>query len=235
MGWMDQFETIATHHPLLALLLAFAGGILASFTPCTYPMLPITVAFVGARSQGSKWRGFFLSSFYVFGLAVVYASLGAFAALTGKMFGALTSSPYVYLFIGNVCLFFALVMLDIIHMPQPTFMNRVRVGDLPCHDVFNCVLLGGASALVVTACTTPILGVLLTLVATRQEVVWGIALLFVFAYGMGILVIIVGTFTGLLTSLPRSGVWMSRVQKLFAFLMILVAEYFLIKTGEYWL
>jgi len=75
----------------------------------------------------------------------------------------------------------------------------------------------------------------LTLVATRQEVLWGIALLFVFAYGMGILVIIVGTFTGLLTSLPRSGVWMRRVQKLFAFLMILVAEYFFIKTGEYWL
>lgn len=235
MEWMDQFETIATQHPLLALVLAFFGGVLASFTPCTYPMLPITVAFVGARSQGSKWKGFFLSSFYVLGLAIVYAALGAFAALTGKMFGALTSSPYVYLFIGNVCLFFALVMLDIIHLPQPTFMSRMSVGDFPCHDAFNCVLLGGASALVVTACTTPILGVLLTLVATRQEVFWGIAMLFVFAYGMGILVIIVGTFTGLLTSLPRSGVWMRRVQKLFALLMILVAEYFLIKTGEYWL
>lgn len=235
MEWMGQFETIATQRPLLALVLAFLGGVLASFTPCTYPMLPITVAFVGARSQGSKWKGFFLSSLYVFGLAIVYAALGAFAALTGKMFGALTSSPYVYLFMGNICLLFALVMLDIIHLPQPTFMSRMSVGDFPCHDVFNCVLLGGASALVVTACTTPILGVLLTLVATRQEVLWGIALLFVFAYGMGILVIIVGTFTGLLTSLPRSGVWMRRVQKLFAFLMILVAEYFFIKTGEYWL
>jgi len=235
LAWMDQFEAIATQHPFLALALAFVGGVLASFTPCTYPMLPITVAFIGGRSQGSKWKGFILSSFYVFGLATVYAALGAFAALTGKMFGALTSSPYVYLFIGNICLIFALVMLDVIHMPQPTFMSRISVGDYPCHDVFNCVLLGGASALVVTACTTPILGVLLTLVATRRQVFWGIAMLFVFAYGMGILVIIVGTFTGLLTSMPRSGIWMRRVQKLFAILMILVAEYFLIKTGEYWL
>jgi len=235
LGWIEQFESIATHQPFLAILLSFVGGILASFTPCVYPMLPITVAFVGARAQGSKWRGFILSTFYVFGLAVVYSSLGAFAALTGRMFGAMTSSPYVYLFVGNICLFFALVMLDVIKIPQPTFLNRVRVGDLPCHDIFNCVLLGGASALVVTACTTPILGVLLTLVATRQEVLWGIAMLFVFAFGMGTLVIVVGTFTGLLTSMPRSGVWMNRVQKFFAVLMILVAQYFFIKTGEYWL
>jgi thiol:disulfide interchange protein DsbD len=95
--------------------------------------------------------------------------------------------------------------------------------------------MGGTSALVVTACTTPILGVLLTLVATRQQVLWGIALLFVFAYGMGTLVIIVGTFTGLLASLPRSGVWMRRVQKGFALLMLVAAEYFFIKTGEFWI
>ncbi len=235
MGWMQQFETIATQQPLVAVLLSFVGGILASFTPCMYPMLPITVAFVGARAQGSKWRGFFLSSLYVLGLATVYAVLGAFAALTGKMFGAMTSSPYINLFVGNVCLLFGLVMLDVIKLPHPTFLSRLRVGDLPGHDVINCLMLGGASALVVTACTTPILGVLLTLVATRQEVLWGIAMLFVFAYGMGIMVIIVGTFTGLLTSLPRSGIWMRRVQRFFGFVMILVAEYFFIKTGEFWL
>jgi cytochrome c-type biogenesis protein len=235
LGWIEQFETIAVQRPLMALALSFIGGLLASFTPCAYPMLPITVAFVGTRSRGSRWRGFVLSSFYVLGLALVYSALGAFAALTGKMFGAFTSNPYVNLALGNMCLIFALVMLDAIHLPQPAFLSRLRFGELPSHDVLNCLLLGGASALVVTACTTPVLGVLLALVATRQEIIWGTAMLFVFAYGMGVLVIIVGTFTGLLTSLPRSGVWMRRVQKLFALLMILVAEYFFIKAGEFWL
>jgi thiol:disulfide interchange protein DsbD len=75
----------------------------------------------------------------------------------------------------------------------------------------------------------------LTIVATRQEVIWGIGMLFAFAYGMGSLVILVGAFTGLLTSLPRSGVWMLRVQRFFGLLMVLAAEYFFIKTGEYWL
>ncbi|MGD9506417.1 MAG: thiol:disulfide interchange protein, partial [Syntrophobacteraceae bacterium] len=79
------------------------------------------------------------------------------------------------------------------------------------------------------------LGVLLTFVATGGNVIQGMSMLFAFAYGMGVLVILVGTFTGLLASIPRSGMWMNRVQKAFGLLMIIVAEYFLIRSGELWL
>ena len=87
----------------------------------------------------------------------------------------------------------------------------------------------------ISTCTTPVLGVLLTIVATQQDIFWGIGMLFAFSYGIGTLVILLGTFTGLLTSLPRSGIWMRRIQKAFGLLMILAAEYFFIKTGEFWL
>jgi len=235
LDWLSQFEMIAKEQPALGLLLSFAGGILASLTPCSYPMLPITVAFVGGKAHGSRWRGFVLSTFYVFGLAVVYSALGAFAALSGHLFGSFTGNRWTYLFMGNVCLIFGLAMLEAVPLTPPAFLNRLQVRDLPGHDILTSILLGGASALVVSTCTTPILAVLLTIVATKQNVVWGIGMLFTFAYGMGILVIFVGTFTGLLTSLPRSGMWMRRVQKCFGLLMILAAEYFLIKTGELWL
>lgn len=235
MEWMNQFEEIARIHPLLAIFLSFIGGVLAGFTPCTYPMLPITVAFIGNRAQGSRWKGFVFSSLYVLGLAIVYSSLGAFAALTGKLFGALTMNHWVYFFVANICILSGLAMLGIIPIRPPAFLTRVQVRQVGAHDVICCILMGGASALVVSACTTPILGVLLTLVATGGNVLWGISMLFAFAYGMGLLVIIVGTFTGLLASFPRSGIWMDRVQKFFAFLMILAGEYFLIKTGEFWI
>ena len=126
-------------------------------------------------------------------------------------------------------------MLDVVPMTPPAFLNRLKVKDLPGHDILTSIFLGGASALVVTTCTTPILGVLLTIVATRQDVIWGMSMLFAFSYGLGSLVIVVGTFTGLLAALPRSGIWMRRVQKSFGVLMILAAEYFFIKTGEFWL
>jgi len=235
LEWMAQFEEVARNSPLLAILMSFGGGVLASFTPCTYPMMPITVAFIGGKARGSKWRGFVLSSFYVLGLAIVYSALGAFAALSGQLFGALTSNRWTYLVVGNICLVFGLAMLDVVPMTPPAFLNRLKVKDLPGHDILTSIFLGGASALVVTTCTTPILGVLLTIVATRQDVIWGMSMLFAFSYGLGSLVIVVGTFTGLLAALPRSGIWMRRVQKSFGVLMILAAEYFFIKTGEFWL
>jgi cytochrome c-type biogenesis protein len=235
MEWISQFEGIARNSPVLALGLSFAGGVLASFTPCTYPMMPITVAFIGGKAKGSKRRGFILSVFYVLGMSIVYSSLGIFAALSGQLFGALTSSPWTYLLVGNICLFFGLVMLEAMPLSPPAFLNNWKVTDYAGHDIFTSIFLGGASALVVSTCTTPILGVLLAVVATKRDIVWGAGMLFAFSYGMGTLVIIVGTFTGLLASLPRSGVWMLRVQRGFGLIMILAAEYFLIKTGEFWI
>lgn len=235
MEWITQFEGIAREHPSLALLLAYIGGILASFTPCTYPMIPITVAFIGAKAHGSRWRGFILSFFYVLGLAVVYTALGAVAALTGELFGALTTNSWTYLLVGNLCLLFGLVMLEVLPLTPPAFLNRLQVRNIPGHDILSSVLLGGASALVVSTCTTPILGVLLTIVATRQDIVWGMGMLFCFSYGIGSLVIVIGTFAALLASLPRSGIWMRRIQKAFGLLMMVAAEYFFIKTGELWL
>lgn len=198
-------------------------------------MMPITVAFVGARAQDSRWKGFVLSFFYVVGLALVYSALGAIAAFTGGLFGALTTNRWTYLVVGNICLFFALSMLEVFPLRPPAFLNRIQIKNIPGHDVLSSFLLGGASALVVTTCTTPILGVLLTIVATKQNIVWGMSMLFAFSFGIGSLVILVGTFTGMLSSLPRSGLWMARIQKFFGLIMILAAEYFFIKTGEFWI
>ena len=76
------------------------------------------------------------------------------------------------------------------------------------------------------------LGVLLAFVAGKGNLLLGMSMLFVFAYGLGALVIVLGTFTGLLVSLPRSGPWLRIVQKIFGIVMIGAGEYFLIKMGE---
>ena len=127
MEWISQFEGIAISSPWLAIVLSFAGGVLASFTPCTYPMMPITVAFIGGKANGSKRKGFLLSVFYVLGMSIVYSALAVFAALTGQLFGSLTASPWVYLIVGNICLFFGLVMLEAVPLAPPGFLNNLKV------------------------------------------------------------------------------------------------------------
>ena len=115
---LSQFDTYLQNSLLASLVLAFAGGILASLTPCVYPMIPITAGVIGhANVGGSKGRGFILSLIYVTGMALTYAALGVFAAATGSFFGTINSSPWTFLIVGTVILLFGLTMLDLVLRP----------------------------------------------------------------------------------------------------------------------
>ncbi len=96
----------------------------------------------------------------------------------------------------------------------------------------SAVLTGAASGLVVGPCTAPALGAVLAYVGTHGHVLFGTSILFVFALGMGALMIVLGTFGGSLLALPRSGLWMVKVKKAFGIIMILIAEYLLIEAGQ---
>jgi len=228
---LGKFDVYLQGAPLLALLTAFAAGVLTSFTPCVYPLVPITVGIIGAKSASSRTKAFILSLLYVLGLAVVYAGLGIFAAMSGKLFGAVSTSKWTFLIVGNVFILFGLSMFDVISL-QFTMFQNVSAGTQRSRGLLTAFLFGGVSALVAGPCTTPVLGALLTYVASRQNVILGCSMLFLFALGMGFLLIIVGTFTGVLSSLPRSGGWMEKVKKGFGFLMLAIGEYFILKAGQ---
>jgi len=215
---------------LLAFVAAYLGGLVISFTPCTYPLIPVTIGIIGAQGASSKLRGFLLSLFYVLGLAVTYAALGAVAALSGRLFGQMQTTPLVYLIMANICLIMGLAMLDVfkISIPIPQRIMKYSTGK---KGFISSFLLGAASGFVIGPCTAPVLAVLLGYVALRTHLVMGIGLLFVFALGMGTLLILVGTFAGFVSALPRSGSWMNVITRAFGVILIGVAEYFLYTAG----
>ena len=92
-----------------------------------------------------------------------------------------------------------------------------------------------ASGLIAGPCTAPVLGVLLAYVASTGNLFLGASLLFVFSFGMGGILLVVGTFSGVLASIPRSGNWMVVIKKTMGFFMIVLAEYFLIQAGKMFL
>src|SRR5574340_120579 len=110
-----------------AYLAVYLGGVLASFTPCVYPFIPITLGFIGGRSGGSRIRGFILSVFYVLGMALTYTALGAIAALSGSLFGQMFTSAWTYFIVANVCIIMGLAMLGVFSLPQimPGFLSRM--------------------------------------------------------------------------------------------------------------
>ena len=232
---MDSFlqglEGYLGSSPLLAFIAVFLGGVLTSFTPCVYPMIPITIAYIGGRSGDSKLKGLSLSLFYVLGMAVTYAALGAFAALTGKFFGSATTNPILYIVVANIFIFLGLSMLDVVTIPMPSFLAGRQTGNKSGGHI-GAFLVGLLAGTVAAPCTAPVLGVVLTFVAAKQQVVYGVSLLFVFSIGLGTLLIIAGTFAGFMSSLPKSGNWSVIIKKFFGWLMIAVGEYFLIMAGQ---
>lgn len=215
---------------LVSAALCFMGGVLASLSPCVYPLIPVVASFVGSRSveDSSRSSAFFLSVSYVIGMAVVYSLLGMVAALTGTLFGSLSSSPLAQFIVANIFILFGLNILEVIPLPLISVQAHQ---DHKGKGLAGAFVLGAASGLVASPCTAPVLGVVLTYVATEQNVVLGGSLLFIFSIGLGLILIGVGTFSGLVTSLPRPGKWMVWVKKGLGLAMIGLGEYFLIQAG----
>ncbi|HLA29230.1 MAG TPA: cytochrome c biogenesis protein CcdA [Syntrophales bacterium] len=233
---LDIFYLYIADSSFLAFPAVYLGGILISFTPCVYPVAPITIAFIGAHSAGSRWKGFRLSLVYVLGLALTYTFLGGIAALSGRLFGQIQANPWTYFFLANVCILVGLSMLGVLLLPwkTPEFLIKLQPREKK-RGALGSFLVGAASGLVVGPCTAPVLSVLLAYVSTRQNAIFGMSLLFVFSLGLGTLLIVLGTFAGLLSSLPGSGEWMTMVNRLSGWILLAMGEYFLINAGMLWI
>jgi cytochrome c-type biogenesis protein len=227
-------ESLGTS-PLSAIPLLFVAGLLTSLTPCVYPMIPITVALVGQESMGAnrnRWRPLFLTLSYVVGVALVYAILGVIAGMTGSIFGSISSNPWLYFLQANVLLLAGLFMLDVFTftLPASTMEWASRVGSGGNYP--GAFAMGAVSGLVAAPCGAPVMAAVLTWVTRTQSAVLGFIYLFVFSLGMCALLVAVGVSSGSAARLPRAGAWMARVKKIFGFVMLGVAEYYLIKMGQ---
>lgn len=225
--------------PWLALPLVYVAGVLTSLAPCIYPMIPITAAIIGGESAGgrvtSRSRVAALTLTYVLGLALAYAALGLFAGLTGTMFGAVSTNPWLYFAMANLLVLFALMMLDILPVPVPRSLMQ-RAASMESGGRFaGAFTMGAASGLVAAPCGAPVFAVVLTWVAATGSAVLGFLYLFVFSLGMSTLLVLVGLFAGTVSALPRAGAWMVWVKRGFALLMLGIAEYYLIKMGQLWI
>lgn len=111
----DMFDAIVKgieNPSVLSIPIAYLGGVLASLTPCVYPMIPIVLGIIGASSINKKTAGITLSVSYALGLSIVYAALGIFASMTGRFFGEVATSPWSYLLFGNLCLILGFWMME---------------------------------------------------------------------------------------------------------------------------
>jgi thiol:disulfide interchange protein DsbD len=210
---------------LYYVLFAFAVGLLVSYTPCVYPLVPVTAAVVGASRAG--WRkGLALSLLYVLGLSLVYAILGALAARGGGAFGAASTHWAVAVVVGTVFIALAVSMFGVYDLEMPASWQaklRMRRGGGP----LGVFLVGALSGLVASPCVAAPMGAVLAYVTTTGNALLGAMVLFSMAWGMSVLLILAGTFSGFTARLPKAGGWMLAVKAALGVVMVVAALYFL--------
>ena len=223
----NPYEKAARRFGLAGVLAAaFVWGLLASLTPCIYPMIPITMSVIGAVSTGSLSRGLFLSTIYVLGMSLVYAAFGVAAAWSGGLFGGLSDHPAVRIGVAVVFVALALSLFDLFHLRMPSRFAS-RLGGKFGGGGIGVFLTGAAAGAVVGPCVGPLLVALLVYIATLGDQLQGFLIMWSFALGMGTLFVVIGTFSGAAARLPRSGPWMERLKQSFGVFMLGAALYYL--------
>ena len=224
-GLAGRLQEALARKSFLAFFLVFLGGVATSFTPCVYPMIPITISYIGGRSR-SKLGGLFLSVFFVLGIALTYSTLGVIAASTGALFGSAMQSTAVIIGVSLIFLTMGASMLGAFDLALPAgFQTRLQSG--PRGGVLGALFMGMVTGLVASPCVGPVVVVLLTWVAQMGSVFFGFLLLFVFALGLGLLFLVLGTFAGALQALPAAGQWMDSVKHIFGVILLAMAIYYL--------
>lgn len=209
---------------VLAFVLAFLGGILTSLGPCNIATIPLIMGYVGGSHDLSRSRSFSLSLAFAIGLALTFMLLGVAAALIGGLIGA--STRWWYYLVAGVCFLIGLNMVGVLQLNLPMWFGglRERIG---LKGIPGALALGLVSGLVASQCATPVLAAILTYVMAKGALVYGAALLFVYALGRGVPVVLAGTFTGALKSFQKLGHWSAVIEKASGVIVIGVGLYFL--------
>ena len=216
--------SILQNASLLAFILAFLGGIFTSLGPCNIATIPLVVGYVGGSHDLSRSRSFILSLTFAVGLALTFMFLGLAAALIGGLIGA--SSRWWYYLVAAICFIIGLNMLGVFRLNMPMVFSglRERIG---LKGIPGALALGLVSGLVASQCATPVLVAILTYVMAKGALLYGAALLFVYALGRGVPVVLAGTFTGALKNFQKLGNWSEVIEKASGVIIIGVGLYFI--------
>jgi thioredoxin:protein disulfide reductase len=207
----DLFESKGS---LVAFLAIFVIGLALNLTPCVYPMLSVTVSLFGAQTETNPAKVFLKAVVYVLGIASMYSVLGVTAALGGGLFGSWLQSPWVLGTIAALLFAMALSSFGLYQIQMPYWLTS-KLGGTTGTGIISVFLSGLVVGVFAAPCIGPPVIALLALVGTKGDPVFGFWAFFILSLGLGFPYLILGTFSGLLKKIPKSGAWLVWVERIF--------------------
>ena len=205
--------------------LVLAAGLGLNLTPCVYPLIPLTVSFFAGRSQGGRSQTMAHALLYWAGMMITYTLLGAVISLSGQMLGQALTSPGVIVFITLVILAMASSMFGFWEIRLPAALNRLAGQNKGGY--FGTAFMGLTVGLLAAPCVGPFVVGLMTHVALKGSLAYGLLVFFTLSFGLGLPLAVMAFFSGSISRLPGAGGWMIWVRRLFGVVLVMMAIYIL--------
>ena len=196
--WLSVHDISLAAYPLV-----FLAGLLTNVCPCNLVMLPVVIGSVGGFSR-SKQRGraILFSAVFAAGIVLTLCVMGVAASAIGAILAPARTVCLWLLAVVTVVM--GLFCLEAIQFRLPGLgKEKMPVTSLRNKGLWGAFLMGLLAGVVATPCTTPVLAVILTYVAVNARLIYGLSLLFVYALGFVLPLLLTGAFTGFLMGLQK--------------------------------
>jgi cytochrome c-type biogenesis protein len=191
-GFISYIGDIVQAQGWLAFPACFLGGVISSASPCVLAMIPLVIGYVGGYAEGSQKKAVQYSLMFTLGLTITFTVLGIIAGALGRLFGDIGQFWYYILppvaILLGLYLFFSDKLNLNIGLSQ-RFMPKKRA-------LLGALLVGLFFGIVASPCATPVLAVILTFAAAKQNIAYSGGMLLAYAVGHWVLVLGAGISTG---------------------------------------
>ena len=184
-------------------------------------MLPLIIGYIGGYSKETPFRTFLQLSCFILGTAIVFTIIGIICALTGSVFAS-TMGGYFTIIVASLLLVMGLKLLEILDFETPTIIKAMPTNSTNSIFLYP-ILLGITFALAGTPCSTPILAGIMAFAAIGKNLTLAIMMLFLFALGQGVILILAGLFTSSLKNMRALSNFTEALLKISGVLLIGVA------------
>jgi len=224
---LETLSTLIDESFWLAPLLALLAGVLTSVTPCALSSVPLVIGYVGGTGNKDTKKAFRLSLTFALGMAVTFTVLGTAASLLGKLMG--TSSKWWYIALGILMVLMALQTWEVYNFIPSTYLTSKTTKK----GYVGALVAGILGGMFSSPCATPVLVVLLGIVARSGNVAWGVLLLLLYSIGHSVLVLVAGTSVGFVKKVTSSGKYglLSKVLKIAMGGIILLIAFYMFYLG----
>jgi len=228
-GMLKNFKAedfVGRYGYILAFIAMYILGLGLTLTPCVYPIIPITIGYFGSQASGKMSRQFAMAAVFGLGIAISYAIVGTIAAFSGSLMGAALQNPAVLAGLSLLCFIMGLNAFGVFEIALPGWLMGISSGGSR-KGLAGAALMGLTMGIAAAPCLAAFIVSLLAFIGQKGDPVLGFSMFFILGLGLATPFVALGTFSGLVSKVPKSGGWMVYAKKIMGALLFAATLYFL--------